>query len=126
MNLRKHHIIYLLVHRYLRSISCSILKSIEMEKEGSSSPKKVAGQNSVSRNIDSIEDFWNLLLFEIANIKLKGRFRSALKEKAYKSHIVHSRHRRHFIDPSVPSPSTSAESETDALSASQVIKKSLL
>ncbi|VDM14757.1 unnamed protein product [Wuchereria bancrofti] len=51
-----------------------------------------------------------------------GRFRSALKEKAYKSHIVHARHRRYLVDPSVSSTNSETEQEQNIVSASQILK----
>ncbi|VDK78540.1 unnamed protein product, partial [Onchocerca ochengi] len=74
-----------------------ILKSTEAEMEANSSPKKAPRQNS-------------------------GRFRSALKEKAYKSHIVHARHRRYLVDPSVSSTNTETEQEQNMVSATQMLK----
>ncbi|MCP9263940.1 hypothetical protein DINM_007299 [Dirofilaria immitis] len=72
-----------------------ILQSTGAEMEAISSPKKTPHQNS-------------------------GRFRSALKEKAYKSHIVHARHQRYLVDPSV-SP-TNTETEQNMVSATQILK----
>ncbi|VDO83353.1 unnamed protein product [Onchocerca flexuosa] len=65
--------------------------------EANSSPKKAPRQNS-------------------------GRFRSAIKEKAYKSHIVHARHRRYLVDPSVSSTNTETEQEQNMVSATQMLK----
>ncbi|VBB25342.1 unnamed protein product [Acanthocheilonema viteae] len=73
-----------LVQTTVLEIYNDILKSTTAEIEANSSPKKTPRQNS-------------------------GRFRSALKEKAYKSHIVHARHRRYLVDPSVCSTNSETE-----------------
>ncbi|VDM92107.1 unnamed protein product, partial [Litomosoides sigmodontis] len=51
-----------------------------------------------------------------------GRFRSALKEKAYKAHIVHARHRRYLVDPSICSTSNEIEQVQNMVSATQMLK----
>uniref|UniRef100_A0A8R1XMQ2 snRNA-activating protein complex subunit 1 n=1 Tax=Onchocerca volvulus TaxID=6282 RepID=A0A8R1XMQ2_ONCVO len=86
-----------LVQTTISEIYNDILKSTEAEMEANSSPKKAPRQNS-------------------------GRFRSALKEKAYKSHIVHARHRRYLVDPSVSSTNTETEQEQNMVSATQMLK----
>uniref|UniRef100_A0A915Q465 Uncharacterized protein n=1 Tax=Setaria digitata TaxID=48799 RepID=A0A915Q465_9BILA len=86
-----------LVQTTVSEIYNDILKTTGAEMEENSSPKKTARQNS-------------------------GRFRSAIKEKAYKSHIVHARHRRYLVDPSISSTSTETEQEQNAVSATQMLK----
>uniref|UniRef100_A0A0R3RHK7 Nbl1_Borealin_N domain-containing protein n=1 Tax=Elaeophora elaphi TaxID=1147741 RepID=A0A0R3RHK7_9BILA len=82
---------------YNECISSLILKSMGAEMEANSTPKKAPRQNS-------------------------GRFRSALKEKAYKSHIVHARHRRYLVDPSISSTNSETEQVQNMLSATQMLK----
>uniref|UniRef100_A0A1I7W4C6 PAP-associated domain-containing protein n=1 Tax=Loa loa TaxID=7209 RepID=A0A1I7W4C6_LOALO len=53
-----------------------------------------------------------------------GRFRSALKEKAYKSHIIHARHRRYLVDPSVSSTNSETEQERNMISATELEESS--
>ncbi|VIO94914.1 Uncharacterized protein BM_BM2000 [Brugia malayi] len=86
-----------LVQTTVSEIYNDILKSTGTEMEADTSPKKAPRQNS-------------------------GRFRSAIKEKAYKSHIVHARHRRYLVDPSVSSTNSETEQEQNMISASQMLK----
>uniref|UniRef100_A0A183DLT4 TPX2_importin domain-containing protein n=1 Tax=Gongylonema pulchrum TaxID=637853 RepID=A0A183DLT4_9BILA len=73
------------------------LKSIETEKEAIClTPTKAAVENP-------------------------DRLRSVLKEKAYKSQIVHARHRRHFIDPSIPSTSADERNQENPVTAAKVL-----
>ncbi|EFO17972.1 hypothetical protein LOAG_10526 [Loa loa] len=86
-----------LVQTTVSEIYNDILKSTGAEMEVNLSPKKAPRQNS-------------------------GRFRSALKEKAYKSHIIHARHRRYLVDPSVSSTNSETEQERNMISATEMLK----
>ncbi|VDN36242.1 unnamed protein product [Gongylonema pulchrum] len=87
-----------LVQKTVSTIYNDILKSIETEKEAVClTPTKAAVENP-------------------------DRLRSVLKEKAYKSQIVHARHRRHFIDPSIPSTSADDRNQENPVTAAKMVE----
>ncbi|CAG9529786.1 unnamed protein product [Cercopithifilaria johnstoni] len=86
-----------LIQTTVLEIYNDILRSTGTEMGANLSPKKTPRQNS-------------------------GCFRSALKEKAYKSHIIHARHRRYLVDPSVCSTSSETEQMQNMVSATQMLQ----